>query len=125
VKFILQKDARIGWRVNSDDIVSDFSVIEVKEGSEEPMCFRALPFTTGNCIVGWEKLDEFEMTMSILRLFFDYKLPYRELARDALLQCGQIVEAKKIREMARSIYYCDLSLEEFENDFYNQQIRWV
>lgn len=116
--FIAQKDARIGWNADEDNYITEFAVIEIESGRIEPTSFSSLTFTTGNCFTRWQELSEFDLTMHILRIFFDYSFKYKEQEKKALLQCGQIKEAVKLREMCRILYYSNDLQEEFEERIY-------
>ena len=122
MRFIEQKNARIGWNADEDNVIKEFSVIEIEPGQVEPDCFKKLNFTHGNCFVAWADLSEFDMTMHIMRILFDYTFPSKERLKDALLQLGQIKEAKKLREMARTLYYSADLQEEFEERVYGRSL---
>jgi hypothetical protein len=123
MRFIEQKNARIGWNADEDNVIKEFSVIEIEPGQVEPEHFQRLRHTHGNCFVAWAELSEFDMTMHIMRILFDYFFDSKESVKDALLQCGQIKEAKKIREMARILYYSGDLQEEFEERVYGEALK--
>lgn len=124
MSLIPQDQARIGWGLlRNKNLDFDFQVIRIIPGKEEPKCFKILPLTWGNCSAGWNELDEKELGLSILRIFFDhhdwFSKKDSQFIKECLRDVGKIEPLQSIRKMVYKSYYNDWPYEEFFENFYS------